>query len=267
MSDQPDLAERSKCHAFCSAMCKRLPREVRDLVYDRMLPPDPVLYGSTIGFNMPILSLIGRRERYWDQEYVGEPMWHEISQAFYRTCELRFEASSHGDLARFFATKDIFDTELLLGDLVTRLHVNTSFSTLTRRSLTWGTDWLDLNPAHDVFDDIKNGILALDRRIQVCISCNPNVGKFAPRPPWESYFDSSSEHTRRQWRMKAWRRAFEILIDPLGGLQDVGHTVLLGTDEKYFCLDTVERSVQAWVGALEKVQSSLHFTYTSSLFA
>lgn len=121
------------CRNLCSRMTFRLPRELRDAVYQIILDPPTVhihqrdyiiirgQYFSTRYFpnsGSPVSDYLGR-QYYWNVEYVGPRMQKELAETWYRTATFGLGFDRY--LLEEFLTKDRWGLGIVPKQLITSL--------------------------------------------------------------------------------------------------------------------------------------------------
>jgi hypothetical protein len=113
------------CRHLCKKVFERLPRELRDLVYELVVEPDHIYAGPQYLTNPGPPCENARGAHYFDARYVGETMRVEFIQMWYRVSLFYFwdKAKNHEVIERFM-TYDRWQVGLKPHENISRVQFN-----------------------------------------------------------------------------------------------------------------------------------------------
>ncbi|KAH8722995.1 hypothetical protein GQ44DRAFT_711175 [Phaeosphaeriaceae sp. PMI808] len=102
---QLELDAQASCQRICKSLYSKLPRELRDTIYEDIVEPDNVYAGIQYLENRGNPSEESRDAHYWDTKYVGETVRVELIQTWYRVSMFYFWDRKKNDeiIDKFFS--------------------------------------------------------------------------------------------------------------------------------------------------------------------
>ncbi|KAF2825270.1 hypothetical protein CC86DRAFT_41115 [Ophiobolus disseminans] len=95
------------CQHFCKKVLAKLPRELRELVYEHVVTPDYIYAGPQYLTRTGTPCEADRDAHYWDPEYVGEVMRVDLVQTWYRVSLFYFwDRPKNVEVIEHFMTHD-----------------------------------------------------------------------------------------------------------------------------------------------------------------
>jgi hypothetical protein len=90
---------------FCEKIVTRLPLELRSIIYEDLITPDYIYVGRQYLTNMGRPCENDRDAHFWSADYVGEAMFIELAQCWYRVSLFYFWDKAHNTevIERFMA--------------------------------------------------------------------------------------------------------------------------------------------------------------------
>jgi hypothetical protein len=105
--DQIECYAQAICKSLCQMVTTKLPRELRDLVYEHSITPDIVYVGPQYLTNEGQPCENDRDAHHWDARYVGDAMAVELAQTWYRLSLFYFwQKAKHGEIIERFMKSD-----------------------------------------------------------------------------------------------------------------------------------------------------------------
>jgi hypothetical protein len=155
-----DIAQaQSGCQNLCLGIVDKLPREVRDIIYEYVVTPDTVYVGTQYLTNVgdPCENDLGAR--FWNENYVGTQMTAELAQTWYRVSLFYFWEREKNDyiIDRFMA-QDRWGISIKPYEHITRVRFDVGDTRLLNR-----THWRGPDP---LFQELVGSFTAPLRKLQ-----------------------------------------------------------------------------------------------------
>jgi hypothetical protein len=83
---------------FCEKIVTRLPLELRSIIYEDLITPDYIYVGPQYLTNMGRPCENDRDAHFWSADYVGEAMFIELAQCWYRVSLFYFSGTKRTTL-------------------------------------------------------------------------------------------------------------------------------------------------------------------------
>jgi hypothetical protein len=125
VDNQIMLHAAPSCRALCEEMQRALPRELRDMIYQSLLPPQDILIEPT-DF-LPVAAIHSSRPKLVDTPHLIAPEYsdpitrQELVEAWYKLSTFQFASN---DLMPQFLHKDLWGLDLPVRQLVRRLEID-----------------------------------------------------------------------------------------------------------------------------------------------
>jgi hypothetical protein len=115
------------CRKLCADVCKRLPREVRDMIYDFIHPYETIYVGPEYFQKTTPPCETDPDAFYWDADYVGDLMQGQIVESWYRsTCFYFYDKARNAQVIEQFLVTDRWGLSLKPRDLICRVRLELS---------------------------------------------------------------------------------------------------------------------------------------------
>jgi hypothetical protein len=254
------------CRQICAALMAKLPREIRDLIYEYFNKHDNVhiydITGTSSYWPSYALKTVQPRldwpnitpdyPHYWDPEYTGHGMKSELVENWFRTASFKF-AFKFSDIPAFITGKDTLGFGLSPGKLVSKVGFWFSHFDLKESWLNgMDNDNRHSSPRAKLLHDMDN-LTILRKGVYITITIRDTEGWLRGRS------------------LKFPEDYLDVIFPVLSRLKDAGHnvSVFLESDELLrkhrhipeFNFKNAEFSVQGWVRRFEEVS----FTPNGSL--
>ncbi|KAH7074231.1 hypothetical protein FB567DRAFT_191895 [Paraphoma chrysanthemicola] len=124
------------CLHFSKKVLSKLPREMRDIVYEYLVTPDYIWVGTEYFTNTGPPCDVQRDAHFWSPAYVGDAMQAEIVQTWYRTSlfYLWNRAKNH-ELIERFLTQDRWGIGVLPHEHISRLRFDLGDDLIHQREI------------------------------------------------------------------------------------------------------------------------------------
>ncbi|KAH7069764.1 hypothetical protein BKA63DRAFT_493973 [Paraphoma chrysanthemicola] len=124
------------CLHFSKKVLAKLPREMRDIVYEYLVEPDYIWVGTEYFTNTGPPCDVQRDAHFWSPAYVGDAMQAEIVQTWYRTSlfYLWNRAKNH-ELIERFLTQDRWGIGVLPHEHISRLRFDLGDNLIHQREI------------------------------------------------------------------------------------------------------------------------------------
>jgi hypothetical protein len=107
VQDRIECFAQATCKVLCRMVITKLPRELRDLVYEHLVTPDIVYVGPQYLTNEGRPCENDRDAHHWDIRYVGDAMAVELAQTWYRSSLFYFwQKGKHSQIIERFMNND-----------------------------------------------------------------------------------------------------------------------------------------------------------------
>ncbi|KAF2267777.1 hypothetical protein CC78DRAFT_565951 [Lojkania enalia] len=238
---------KASCRVLCAAVYTKLPRELRDNIYARLNPDSRVnVPGKDKSWKLGS-SLKRRKPFYCDAQYLGENVFKEFVENWYRTCEFQFKIENVSEPTWLPSFKT--ECSWLAGLLQKDLSWNTPIipaDIISRVRISFGPEdvrlGVGLGQGHLVA--ATKNLLNLKRGSHICLYMRWDFGD---KRFWERAMTNS-------WRLSRIGEFAEMLLPITRLLDGAGYktTVKCG-DRRGPVFKHAELTTAAWVDKLEEI--------------